>query len=306
MTAASPLALPRLLQGFPALAESLRGIDRAAATEAPVLLLGEPGSGRSTVARALHGASPRAAGPLVEVDPGSIPSTLFESEFFGYRAGAFTGAERASEGRVARAEGGTLVLDHVEELPLPAQPKLLRLVAERRYAPLGGPEAGADVRFVAIGPQDLPHRVARETFRPDLFYRLEVLAFRIPPLRERRADLPAVLDHLLADLGERFGHPGPVLAPRARAWMLEHPWPGNLRQLRNTLERGLILADGGPVDPPPPDGLLETRPRPLIEVEKEQIKNALAYTRGHQGRAAELLGISRKALWEKRRRYGIP
>jgi len=199
------------------------------------------------------------------------------------------------------------VLDHVEELPLPAQPKLLRLVAERRYAPLGGVEVEADVRFVAIGSEDLPRRVAREAFRPDLFYRLEVLAFRIPPLRERRSDLPAVIDVLLADLGERFGHASPVLSPRARAWMLEHPWPGNLRQLRNTLERGLILAnDSGRVDPPPPEGFLETRPRPLVEVEKEQIRNALAYTRGHQGRAAELLGISRKALWEKRRRFGIP
>jgi two-component system NtrC family response regulator len=305
VTAASPLSLPRLLRDFPALAQSLRGIERAAATEAPVLLLGEPGSGRSTVARAIHGASPRAAGPLAEVDPGSLPSTLFESEFFGYRAGAFTGAEQAREGRVARAEGGTLVLDHVEELPLPAQPKLLRLVAERRYAPLGGAEVEAHVRFIAIGAEDLPRRVAREAFRADLFYRLEVLAFRIPPLRERRPDLPAVLDHLLADLGERFGHPDPTLAPRARAWMLEHPWPGNLRQLRNALERGLILAAGGPADPPP-EGPLEARPRPLLEVEKEQIRNALAYTRGHQGRAAELLGISRKALWEKRRRYGIP
>ncbi|HET9211903.1 MAG TPA: sigma 54-interacting transcriptional regulator [Thermoanaerobaculia bacterium] len=303
---ASPLSLSRLLHDFPALAESLRGVDRAAPTEAPVLILGEPGSGRSTLARALHGASPRAAGPLTEVDPGSIPSTLFESEFFGYRPGAFSGAEAPSEGRVARAEGGTLVLDHVEELPLPSQPKLLRLVAERRYAPLGGAERAADVRFIAIGSEDLPRRVARETFRPDLFYRLEVLAFRVPPLRERRADLPAVLDHLLADLGERFGVRAPEIHPRARAWMLEHPWPGNLRQLRNVLERGLILAEGGPVDPPQPEGLLEARPRPLIEVEKEQIKNALAYTRGHQGRAADLLGISRKALWEKRRRYGIP
>jgi len=304
--AASPLSLVRLLQDSPALAESLRGVERAAASEAPVLILGEPGSGRSTLARALHGASPRAAGPLIEVDPGSIPSTLFESEFFGYRAGAFTGAEQASAGRVARAEGGTLVLDHVEELPLPSQPKLLRLVAERRYAPLSGAETAADVRFVAIGSEDLPRRVARETFRPDLFYRLEVLAFRLPSLRERRADLPAILDHFLADLGERFGVRSPVLAERARAWILDHPWPGNLRQLRNTLERGMILAEGGPVDPPQPEGMMETRPRPLLEVEKEQIRNALAYTRGHQGRAAELLGISRKALWEKRRRYGIP
>lgn len=302
----APLSLYRLIRDFPALGESLKGAERAAVTDAPVLILGEPGSGRSTLARAFHAASPRAAGPRVEVDPGAVPSTLFESEFFGYRAGAFTGAERGSEGRVARAEGGTLVLDHVEELPLAVQPKLLRLIAERRYAPLGGAEVEADVRFLAIGSEDLPRRVARETFRPDLFYRLEVLAFRVPPLRERRRDLPAVLEALLADLGERFGRPGLDLAPEARAWILEHPWPGNLRQLRNALERGMILAGEGPINPPAPQGFTEERPRPLLEVEKEQIRNALAYTRGHQGRAAELLGISRKALWEKRRRYGIP
>lgn len=305
MTAA-PLSLPRLVHDFPALGEGLRGAERAAATDAPILILGEPGSGRSTLARAFHGASRRASGPLNEVDPGAVPSTLFESEFFGYRAGAFTGAEKGSEGRVARSEGGTLVLDHVEELPLAVQPKLLRLVAERRYAPLGGAEVEADVRFVAIGAEDLPARVARETFRQDLFYRLEVLAFRVPPLRERRRDLPLILDHLLADLAERFGRPGLELAPRARAWMLEHPWPGNLRQVRNVLERGLILAGDGRIDPPVPDGGSEGRPRPLLEVEKELIRGALAYTRGHQGKAADLLGISRKALWEKRRRYGIP
>jgi two-component system C4-dicarboxylate transport response regulator DctD len=240
---------------------------------------------------------------------GAIPGTLFESELFGYRAGAFTGAERASEGRMGRAEGGTLVLDHVEELPLTTQPKLLRLIAERRYAPLGDAERGADVRFVAIASDDLPVRVERQTFRPDLFYRLEVLAFLLPPLRERRRDLPAILDHLLADLGFRFGRPDPQLSPPARAWMLEHPWPGNLRQLRNVLERGMILADAagtGPIDPPQPDGAAEGRPRPLLDMEIDAIRKALAYTRGHQGQAADLLGISRKALWEKRKRYGIP
>jgi DNA-binding NtrC family response regulator len=321
--ASAPLALQRLLREYPALAASLRGVERAAATDAPVLILGEPGSGRSSLARALHAASRRAAGPLVEVDPGALPSALFESEFFGYRAGAFTGAVAAGEGRVARAAGGTLVLDHVEELPLASQPKLLRLLSERRYAPLGGDETAADARFIAVGPDDLTRRVAQGAFRADLYYRLEVVAFRLPPLRERRLDLPALLHDMLADLGERFGRPGLTLAPAARAWMLAHAWPGNLRQLRNTLERDLILGGGrttpvpegpGPttIDPPPqpdlalPAGFSREPPRPLIEVEKEHIRAALAYSRGHQGRAAALLGISRKALWEKRRRYGIP
>lgn len=303
---AVPLSLPRLLRDFPVLARSLKGADRAAATDAPVLILGAPGTGRSTLARALHEASPRAAGPLLEVDPGAVPSTLFESELFGYRPGAFTGAEKGNDGRVALAEKGTLVLDHVEELPLSSQPKLLRLVAERRYAPLGAPEREADVRFLAIGAEDLPRRVERGTFRTDLFYRLEVVAFRLPAVAERREEIPAILDHLLADLGERFGRPGLQLSAAAQSWMEAHPWPGNLRQIRNVLERSLILTEGNRLDPRPLEGGAEGRPRPLLEVEKEMIRNALAYTRGHQGQAAELLGISRKALWEKRRRYGIP
>ena len=303
--------LERLLADQPGLARRLRGISRAAASRAPLLLVGEAGTGRTALARAIHAAGPRPGGPLVELDPGSVPSTLFEAELFGFRQGAFTGASEDRPGRVERAEGGSLLLDHVEELPLAAQPKLLRLLSEGAYAPLGGGERRADVRFLAIGAEDLPERVERGAFREDLFYRLEVLAFRVPPLRERPEDLAGLIDLLLADLGERFGRPGATLGAEAREWMLRHPWPGNLRQLKNVLERSLILASGegeggGPVLEPEPPAGAGSPPRPLEEVEREEIRRALAYTRGHQGRAAELLGISRKALWAKRKRYGIP
>lgn len=310
--------LDRLLADSPALARALAGVERAAAADSPILFVGESGTGRSTLARAVHRASPRGAGPLVEIDPGAVPAGLFEGELFGWRAGAFTGAERASEGRVGRAAGGSLLLDHVEELPMVAQPKLLRLVSDRRYAPLGGPEAAADCRLMAIGSDDLPRRIESGAFRADLYYRLGVLSFRLPPLRDRGEELPAIAARLLADLAERFGRPAPELAPEALAWMREHPWPGNLTELRNLLERAWILG----VDPaasgadwlslPRPGGAAvprsvgERRPRPLVEVEQREIRRALAYTRGHQGRAAELLGISRKALWQKRRRHGIP
>ncbi len=297
----------RLFQSSPTLAAHFPAAERVAASDSPLLILGEPGSGRSTLARTFHRASRRRSGPLVEIDPGSLPSTLFESELFGYRAGAFTGAENTQEGRVERAEGGTLLLDHVEEIPLATQPKLLRLLAERRFTPLGGRERGADVRFIAIASEDLQERVPRGAFRQDLFYRLEVLAFRLPPLRERPEDLKPLCCNLLSDLATRFDLSPPTLSDRAWAWMSQYSWPGNLRQVRNVLERALIVSGGsGELDPEPPEDAEEPCPRPLVVVEKREILRALAYTRGHQGKAAELLGVSRKALWQKRKRLGIP
>ena len=305
MTPSPATAFTDLFRFTPSLESFVVGARRAAASEAPILILGEPGSGRSTLARGLHAASRRAAGPLVEVDISAIPSTLFESELFGFQAGAFTGAETTVAGRVERAQGGSLLLDHVEDIPLAAQPKLLRIVAENRYSPLGGRERVADVRFLGIGSEDLPERAARGNFRQDLFYRLEVVTLRLPPLRERRVDLGPLLEFFLDDLRQRFGQ-GPLqVTDAARAWMEDYPWPGNLRELRNVLERALIAQGQGPLDPPCPDRR-GGRPEPLEEVEKRQILRALAYTRGHQGRAAELLGISRKTLWEKRKRYRIP
>lgn len=302
----SESALDRLLAGSPSLAPLAAMLARAAASSAPVLVLGQPGTGRTALARALHAGSTRALRPLVEVDPAGIPTSLFESELFGHAAGAFTGAVAAHVGRVAAAEGGTLLLDPIEELPLAAQPKLLRLLAESRYAPLGGRERQADVRFLAVGPGDLAERVARGRFRRDLFHRLEVLRVELPPLVARRGDLPALAAAMLDDLGERFGRPGLRLAPEALAWMGRHAWPGNLRELRNVLERAVVMSEGDEIAPPPPAGVEGAAPRPLVELEHAEIRRALAYTRGRQGEAAALLGISRKALWAKRRRLGIP
>jgi two-component system response regulator AtoC len=294
------------LPAAPSLRSLFQQAERAARSEAPILILGPAGSGRSSLARALHAASRRAVSALVEVDVAAIPATLFESEFFGFEAGAFTGAERSSPGRVARAAGGTLVLDHVEELPLASQPKLLRLLAERRYTPLGGEDRSADVRFLGIGVGDLEDRVREGGFRADLYYRLEVVTFTLPALARRKTDLPAIFAHFLDDLSRRRGRDHLRLADRALRWMLEYSWPGNLRQVRNVLERALIeTPEGRPLDPTPPADR-EARPESLAVLEKRQIEVALAYTRGHQGRAAEVLGISRKTLWEKRRKYGIP
>jgi len=293
------------LRTSPSLELLLAGAERAARSDAPILILGEPGTGRSSLARGIHSVSGRASGPLVEVDISAIPSTLFESELFGHRPGAFTGAEEAVAGRVERATGGSLLLDHVEEIPISAQPKLLRLLAENRFSPLGGSEQVADVRFLGIGSEDLPDRVAAGTFRSDLFYRLEVVTLRLPPLRERRQDLDTLLEFFLADLRNRFGLEHLEISTSARSWMSEYLWPGNLRELRNVLERELISQDRDPLDPKCPDRS-GGKPESLHEVEKREILRALAYTRGHQGNAAELLGISRKTLWEKRRRYGLP
>jgi DNA-binding NtrC family response regulator len=306
MTSESP-AVARFRASSPALLASFEGFERAAASLSPALVVGEAGSGRSTLARLIHAASPRAEAPLVELDPVSLPPSLLESELFGYRAGAFTGAERGHAGRVARAQGGSLLLDHVEELPVGAQPKLLRLLAESRYSPLGGADIEADVRFLAIGSDDLERRVELGTLRRDLFHRLEVLTWRVPPLRARRDDFAPLVAALLADLGERFARPGLELSERARAWMSGYSWPGNLRELRNVLERALLLARGPQLDPPAPAaGAAKGEPMTLAAAERAAIVAALAASRGHQAEAAKSLGISRKGLWEKRKRLGVP
>ena len=303
-------ALAAWLAAAPSLAPLAQDLARAAASEAPILLLGEAGTGRTSLARALAAASSRSEGPLVEVDPGALPATLFESELFGHRAGAFTGADRGSPGRVERARGGTLLIDHVEELPLAAQPKLLRLLSERRFAPLGGADVEADVRFLAVGADDLVGRVGRGVFREDLFYRIEVLTFRLPPLRARRGDVPALAEHFLERFTLAMNRPRMRFSAEALETLRSYTWPGNVRELQNAIERAVVLGKPPIIDVGDlPLRLASTTERPgplsLEEIEKAHIRRVLDGCDWNISQAAKLLGIDRGTLYAKIRRYGF-
>lgn len=282
-------------------------LERAAQSVAPILLIGEAGSGCSWLARSLHRISPRARGPLVEVDALLVPAELFDSELFGHRRGAFTGAVTHRTGKVAQAEGGTLLLDHLEDFSSSVQAKLLRLISERQFAPLGGRDQTADVRFISIASPRIHEHVERGVLRRDLYHRLEVLVFELPPLAERSLDWPRLARTLLNECSRRLGVEVPQTDEAELATLAQRPWPGNLTQLRTFLERALLRHEGeGPLTFSTEQSLPPEAPKSLREAEHEAILEALAYTRGRQGEAAKLLGISRKSLWERRRRLGIP
>lgn len=302
-----------------AIAHLLTAIETMASSDAPVLILGESGTGKELVARRLHELSERRNGPFVAVNCAAFPETLLEAELFGHERGAFTGAVRSRDGRFQSARGGVLLLDEIAEIPPMAQAKLLRVLQEGVVEPLGTDRpVEVDVRVLAATHRDLRARIQEGSFREDLYYRLNVLDISIPPLRERRDDLPLLVAHFL----ERFSKgPCPELSPRAWAALSEYRFPGNVRELEHAIERAVVLSRGGEIDVAhfPKDiaqtvgfempARTEASLRPLSEAtkafERAYLLRVLRTMEGRKTQAAEVLGISRKNLWEKLRNHGL-
>ncbi len=298
----------------PAMRQALDVAFQAAASEATLLLRGESGTGKGVLARALHDRSPRASGPFVTVHCPSLSAELLESEMFGHVRGAFTGAVQDTEGKVAAAAGGTLFLDEVGDLPPPLQPKLLRLLQDRCYERVGDTRTrSADVRILAASNRDLAADVAAGRFREDLFYRLNVIEIELPPLRQRKSDILPLAGHLLRFFARQANKAISGFTPEAEAALLRHTWPGNIRELRNAIERGVILAAGKEIDRPHLPAHLGSAPPPRMEVgspvtleaiEAEHIRRLLASS-ASLDEAAATLGIDPSTLYRKRKRYGF-
>jgi len=294
----------------------LAEVKRFAGTDANVLVLGETGAGKNAIARALHAASPRRSEPFITIDCPSLPSTLLESELFGHERGAFTDATTAQPSRFEVAGRGSVYLDRVSELALDTQPKLLRLVEEKRGERLGGTVPfEIRARMIASVDPDIEERVAEGSFRRDLYHRLKVLTLTVPPLRARVGDILPLARTFLRSAARQFGKPVASLSRDAETLLKTHPWPGNVRELQHVLERAVIRCDGdriGAADIPvetvdDPETLFgEPANRPsLEELERRYLELVLKEVKGNQTQAAAVLRISRKALWEKRRRYKL-
>ena len=298
----------------------LTDLKRAAVTDATVLLLGETGTGKELAARAIHHNSKRKDNPFVVVNSAAIPDTLIESELFGHRRGAFTGATEDRKGKFEFAAGGTLFLDEVAELPTQLQPRLLRVLQEGEIDKVGAPgPIRVDVRVVAATHRDLEARVREGSFREDLWYRLNVIPLRMPPLRERREDLPLLVEHFLLKHSRRHGRPIPRLSPAVMDRFERYDWPGNVRELENLLERLVVLTNAETItEADLPDRLRQDLPRfggarvdlptegiVLEQVEQGLIEEALRRTQGNQTAAARFLGISRSTLIYRMQKFGL-
>ncbi|MBA3904375.1 MAG: sigma-54-dependent Fis family transcriptional regulator [Rhodocyclaceae bacterium] len=304
----------------PACLEVKRQARRAAQLDATVLLLGETGTGKELLAQAIHAAGPRAHKPFVGVNVAAIPETLMEAEFFGAASGAYSGADkRGREGKFKLADGGTLFLDEIGDMPLPLQAKLLRVLQEQEFEPLGSNEmVKVDVRIIAATSIDLQKLVAEGRFRADLYYRLNVLTLSVPPLRERLADLDALSEHVLDQIARRSGMPVREIAPDAIELLRSHDWPGNIRELRNVLERATMLTDDVrlalddfvsilriPLREAESSEPVRRYDDALAEFERRVIREALQSTGGKVPEAAKLLGLGRATLYKKLVSLGI-
>lgn len=306
----------------PAMVCLMETVAQVAVSEATVMVTGESGTGKELVAAAIHHNSPRKSGPLIKVNCAAITETLLESELFGHEKGAFTGADRLKEGRFVQADGGSLFLDEVASMPVSMQVKLLRVLQERELTRVGGEQVIAvDVRLIVATNQDLSQMVKAGRFREDLFYRLNVIVLKTPPLRERREDIPLLAAHFLERFAEKNRKSVNRFSPRAMDRLIRHTWPGNVRELMNTVERAVVLARGdclnegdfaalapdiaeqgagGGVN----DGSALTD-MPLEWVERQAIAHTLASSGGNKSEAARRLGITRKTLREKLRKYDL-
>jgi two-component system response regulator HydG len=314
-----PAALPALVTESPAMKRLLALIGQLAATDATVLLQGESGTGKELIARTLHARSPRGRGPFVAINCAAIPEALLESELFGHERGAFTGAAHRKPGRIEVAHGGTLFLDEVAELAPTCQAKVLRVLQERQVDRLGGVHPlPVDVRVIAASNAALKELVEHQRFREDLYYRLNVITLRVPPLRERLEDVLPLAQFFVRQHAERAGRVVHGFAAQAVEALRAHAWDGNVRELDNRVLRAVILAAGPEIEPDdlelPADGhcragVLEAEASPksttLAEIARDHLVAALERCGGRRSVAAKMLGIDRSTLWRRLRRYGL-
>ena len=294
-------------------------VGRVAPTDASVLITGESGTGKELLAEAVHRNSRRRDGPFVKVNLGGVSSTLFESEMFGHVRGAFTDARRSRDGRFAVADGGTIFLDEIGEVDRSAQVKLLRVLQDRSFEVLGSSRTQrADVRVIAATNRDLGRMVAEGSFREDLLYRLNLISIELPPLRARPGDIRLLAEHFVERCAEVYGHDDLALSDSGHAWLAAQRWPGNIRQLRQVIERAVLVGPGtarGVLDaddftnlPQPPAGEPDLPPAGVMtleEMERAMIKKALANFDGNVSRTAQALGLSRAALYRRCEKFGL-